>query len=357
MAARLLRDRAIRIKGEKTLTKVGNLTAIIDNSTSTITLLNPGTKQYAQVSMSEYIDALHGDVPPAAAALMKYLTVNAETTKTGQSGTFAGIRAEEKLMTINMSTAGEGAPQIPSLRVELHMWLAGSDELSRVPGLQPYAASAQPALRDSSAEDAVEKLFRQAPGIAEKLRAVVDTARSPGELVVKTQELVYDAKFRPNDPMFTLTITLAEISSDAIDNSLFEVPPDFQQSSLEELIKASAPAGSAPKPANPAPGEQGSKMRGPVSAPTLIYKTNPAYSKEALQAKLEGTVTLSIVVDKAGAPTSIQVMKPLGLGLDEKAIEAVKQWKFLPGQKDGQPVNVLATVEVNFRLLDRPPQQ
>jgi TonB family protein len=60
---------------------------------------------------------------------------------------------------------------------------------------------------------------------------------------------------------------------------------------------------------------------------------------------------LYIVVDPQGNAVSPRVVKSMGLGLDEKAMEAVKQWKFKPGFKDGKAVSVAATVEVNFRLL------
>jgi TonB family protein len=88
-----------------------------------------------------------------------------------------------------------------------------------------------------------------------------------------------------------------------------------------------------------------------VSKPELIHKVEPEYSEEARKAKFQGVVTLYIVVDQNGNAINAKVMKGLGLGLDEKALEAVKQWKFKPGYKDGKPVAVAATVEVNFRLL------
>jgi len=87
-----------------------------------------------------------------------------------------------------------------------------------------------------------------------------------------------------------------------------------------------------------------------VSPPVAVYKVEPEYSKQARKAKFQGTVVLSIVIDETGQPTNIKIVRPLGLGLDEKAIEAVKQWRFTPGMKDGKPVAVLAAVEVNFRL-------
>lgn len=93
------------------------------------------------------------------------------------------------------------------------------------------------------------------------------------------------------------------------------------------------------------------RVGGGVSAPQLLYKVEPQYSEEARKAKFQGTVTLYIEVDPNGHATNIRVVQSLGLGLDEKAEEAVKQWKFRPGYKDGKPVTVAATIQVNFRLL------
>ena len=105
------------------------------------------------------------------------------------------------------------------------------------------------------------------------------------------------------------------------------------------------------------PGEGGGiggavfRVGGGVTAPSLLHKVEPEYSEEARKAKYQGTVLLYVEVDTAGRAANIRVARSLGLGLDEKAIEAVKQWKFKPGYKDGKPVTVAATIEVNFRLL------
>lgn len=93
------------------------------------------------------------------------------------------------------------------------------------------------------------------------------------------------------------------------------------------------------------------RIGGGVSAPQLVFKVEPEYSEEARKAKFSGTVVLYIVVDEKGYPRDLRVVRPLGLGLDEKAIEAVNKWRFKPGYKDGKPVAVAATIEVNFRLL------
>ena len=105
------------------------------------------------------------------------------------------------------------------------------------------------------------------------------------------------------------------------------------------------------------PGEGGGvgggvfRVGGGVSQPAVIFKVDPEYSEEARKAKYSGAVLLSIIVDTEGRAREIHVVKSLGMGLDEKAVEAVEKWKFRPGMKGGQAVNVRATIEVNFRLL------
>jgi periplasmic protein TonB len=93
------------------------------------------------------------------------------------------------------------------------------------------------------------------------------------------------------------------------------------------------------------------RIGGGVSPPSIIYKVEPEYSEEARKAKFQGTVLLFVVVDEKGLPRDIKILRPLGLGLDQKAVEAVEKWKFSPGKKDGKPVPVQAQIEVNFRLL------
>lgn len=92
------------------------------------------------------------------------------------------------------------------------------------------------------------------------------------------------------------------------------------------------------------------RVGGGVSAPRALYDPEPEYSEEARKAKYQGTCVLLLVVGPDGRPRDIHVARSLGLGLDEKAIEAVNQWKFEPAMKDGKPVAVQINVEVDFRL-------
>lgn len=92
------------------------------------------------------------------------------------------------------------------------------------------------------------------------------------------------------------------------------------------------------------------RIGGGVSAPKATFAPDPEYSEEARKAKYQGTVVLSLIVGADGVPRDIKVARSVGLGLDEKAIETVRTWKFEPGTKDGKPVATYATIEVAFHL-------
>ena len=82
-----------------------------------------------------------------------------------------------------------------------------------------------------------------------------------------------------------------------------------------------------------------------------IHKVEPEYSEMARRARVSGTVLVACVVDASGRPRDLRVARSIGLGLDEKALEAVAQWVFKPGMKAGRPVAVKAMIEVSFRIL------
>ena len=94
------------------------------------------------------------------------------------------------------------------------------------------------------------------------------------------------------------------------------------------------------------------KVGNGVSAPALLYKVEPEYTKQARKRKIQGAVVLYTEIDPEGRAVNTRVMRSLGYGLDEKAIACLKRWKFRPSYKDGKPVTVAATIEMNFVLLD-----
>ena len=94
------------------------------------------------------------------------------------------------------------------------------------------------------------------------------------------------------------------------------------------------------------------RVGGGVTAPHPVYTPSPEYSDQARKSKYQGTVVLWMVIGSDGCPRDIKVARSLGMGLDEKAIEAVRAWRFEPARKYGQPVAVQINVETSFRLHD-----
>lgn len=93
------------------------------------------------------------------------------------------------------------------------------------------------------------------------------------------------------------------------------------------------------------------RVGGSVSMPEVIYSVDPEFSEEARKSKVSGDVTVYLWVDEHGNPTHVRVIRGMGMGLDEKAVEAVKQYKFKPAMENGKPVPVEMYIVVNFQIL------
>ena len=87
-----------------------------------------------------------------------------------------------------------------------------------------------------------------------------------------------------------------------------------------------------------------------ITAPVPIYDPNPEFRDRSPEAPSNGEMWLSIVVNKEGLVADPEITRPLGIGLDEKALESVQKWKFKPGRKNGQPIAVRIQVQVSFHL-------
>jgi protein TonB len=92
------------------------------------------------------------------------------------------------------------------------------------------------------------------------------------------------------------------------------------------------------------------RVGGGVTAPKIIYRVDPEFSEEARKNKWQGVVVLRVIIGTDGKTHEISVVRSLGMGLDEKAVEAARLWRFDPGQKDGRPVPVEVNMEVSFHL-------
>lgn len=171
--------------------------------------------------------------------------------------------------------------------------------------------------------------------------------------------------WKSNDLQLVILITRMDFSGENTERlfnmsrgeppaDLFTVPTGYVTHSAAPGEYEFRPIIAMPPVLRPSQAEPSGAYRigGEVSAPSLTSRAEPDYPEEARKAKYSGTVLLSIIVDAQGVPQDIKVVRPLGLGLDQKAVEAVAKWRFKPGMKAGKPVPVHAQVEVAFRLRD-----
>jgi protein TonB len=95
------------------------------------------------------------------------------------------------------------------------------------------------------------------------------------------------------------------------------------------------------------------RVGGEVKAPVVTYKVEPTYTEEARRERISGIVILETLIDRTGAVKDVTVLKPLPAGLSEAAVDAVKQWTFKPGTINGEAVDVVFNLTVNFKI-DKP---
>jgi protein TonB len=92
------------------------------------------------------------------------------------------------------------------------------------------------------------------------------------------------------------------------------------------------------------------RVGGGVSAPEVLFAPEPEFSEEARRSKVSGNVLVYLQVDEQGRPMHVRVLRGLGMGLDEKALEAVRQYRFRPAMENGKPVAVEMNVDVTFNI-------
>jgi TonB family protein len=141
---------------------------------------------------------------------------------------------------------------------------------------------------------------------------------------------------------------LAHASAPTAATTVAQAPPIV---GIDGPQAISAAASADQHPTADLAGEPLRKIGGGVSAPTIIYQVEPQFSDQARAAKFNGLVTVQLILNAQGVPENVHVIRGVGMGLDENAVEAVRQYRFQPAKENGNPVPVLLNVEVNFQFF------
>lgn len=166
---------------------------------------------------------------------------------------------------------------------------------------------------------------------------------------IEEADSLFRAALAAQDEKSPEAATINELYANLLDQANRKDEATQMRASAAEIRKSARVAAARPLTGDHSPSVY--RVGGTVSAPMLAFKVEPEYSEEARAAKYQGTVIVGVEIGPDGLAHNAQIVQSLGMGLDQKAIDAVSQWKFKPGVKDGVPVTVAASIEVNFRLL------
>jgi TonB family protein len=145
----------------------------------------------------------------------------------------------------------------------------------------------------------------------------------------------------------TLFIALCEAETMRLRQTIFLLP--ILAASLAAQTPSSTPPDASPSANQPAPPLR--KVGGSVLPPVVLFAPEPHFSEQATKAKVGGTVLVGLEIDTDGNPQHVHVIRGIGMGLDEKAIEAVRLYRFKPATENGNPVPVTINIAVNFQVL------
>jgi TonB family protein len=199
------------------------------------------------------------------------------------------------------------------------------------------------ALRRQSYEEAIQRFAELEPARAALWQAITRERQGLAAAAAERFELAASL-YAGNDAAQLVALQLyARFLSTQPGAEASLVAVQARQAPISARLRAASPS--------PEPSASLRRVGGTVSKPKLLAKEEPLYSEEARAARLQGSVVVFVEISPAGIPENIRVLRGLGLGLDESAREAVAKWRFEPGQENGQPVAVMATIEVHFRLL------
>jgi len=368
-------ERTIAVKGGKLYTALGPIVMIADIANNQITLLDPATHHFATIAASDYANEIARGMPqlPASVkAIMSSMKMTADSKVTGRTAEIQGMQAAEREVTLSLNLAMPGAPAAspssppssPMMKVVLQIWLAQPDEVARNPALREFIASGSQSIGGLNPADEIRKMTSLLPGIGDGLSSFLKELADAHSVALRTHAAVYMpilallaarpaagtagnplGDFDPNTPLVEMTQDLAEISTAPIADSMFAIPEGYTAAPVADIISAMSPKVTPPA----APASQPGFVQ-----PSVLTRTLPGYTAEARAKKIEGAVILSALVGPDGKAQDIQIVQSLDPDLDQKAIEAVGQWTFRPGTRDGVPVKVRAQVAVNFRLLELP---
>lgn len=329
---------SIRIKGAKGYTDAGGFTMIMDFAKQELTLLDTANRKYATIAASQYSGKMAGLMSDMQDAFASIKT-KVESKKTGRTEVIQGVQAEEREITSStempVSVPGQSSS---AMKIVVQIWAAKPEEALRVP-----------AFRELSGFQAWQKYFLDPRDMFGKggMGTLLDEISKDQSVILRMHMSLYmpfgaDA----NAPFMQVNQEVVELSTAAVDESLFEIPKEYSSAPFEEVFHSvTHPGAGGSAAAHPVPDKGGAQAYVPMLSP--VRRTEPAYPDAARAQEVQGIVRLLVTVNPQGNVAQAEALGGPEM-LRQPAIDAVKQWKFRPVIRDGQPVLAYTDASVFF---------
>jgi TonB family protein len=360
----------VHIKGNKVSTTTGGITMIIDAVKQEITLIDAAHKALATIPASQYakkvtvaLPEMPADASETVQGMLAKTKTKVESRITGRTEAIQGIQAVEREITASLEMPmPEGMP-IPSMGIKMivRTWTAKPEEVLRVPALRELAALNlwQKYFMDPGGSflqfgqmagggmaSLAEEMYQDRGVI---LRVSMEMSMPSMDALAGEQRSVATGPESSPQPLFQTSMELVELSSAPLEDSLFRIPSEYAPTDFDDLMKGAvqdltrAASASPEKPALAR--HDGAKAYVPSLSP--IKEVDPVYPPEARDQGVTGNVELLATLDPQGNVTNAEALTGPQI-LRQPAIDAVKQWKFRPVLRNGQPVIALTNPTVFF---------
>jgi len=338
-------DRTIRIKGNKALCAINNLSALADFGKQELTVFDPARKIFATIPLSQYRDRIKAAMPEMQAALSQIFDparIKVASIATRRTAIIQGMAAEEHELNIAVPVVIPGGDSSSKAEMELAMriWIVTAPDLRSKPALGELAAFGQ-----------WQKYFLDTAGAFPGWQSAFEEMTRKGGVVLRTHTEVrmIVPGISPADaaPVMETNEEVADIATGPLEESLFRVPREYVAAPFEDLIRAAMQTMADPVPTAKAAEPRADGVETYVPEWTPVEDTEPVYPEAARAQNVHGVVNLLVTLDPKGRVIQAEVLSGPEV-LRPAAIEAVKQWKYRPVMRDGVPASAFTNAAVEF---------
>ncbi len=245
------------IKGSKSSSEYGGMRFINDSATKKVTLLDTANRKYATTDADDYMKAVGANMPKmpdAAAGMMAAFKTQVDSKATGRIETIHGIEAEEQQISISMDgPAMPNMPPGPMIRVEMHIWMSKESDTAKMPALREWANYNQSAIENMNPTSGIKKLFGAIPGLGESMNTIFQEIMKPNSVMMRLHLEMFmpalaaivkmapqasvGAEIDPSAAVMQMTQEVADLSTEPISDSHFDVPAEYSQESADQFMK------------------------------------------------------------------------------------------------------------------------